>query len=341
MPLSFAPAAAAPTDPSATRKVGGLVFSGAPPQPTQPAPDESGVPTAVKVAGGAALLGGAAYLGSKLKGAPGILGKIGTVASGANALRQQFMLSGFAPVKSVLGNVGAAINASAEHGSLSPLRELFSGQTLSDAVQSFKTGSGAKINPVGHTTELPKILSLPGRVMGAMDEATQGALRRGGLSAKDAMAETLQTPLTGGIGKAFQDNPVAQFMIPFRRTPFNQLTEGLGTFQGGSGPMKLLGSHPKTQAAYLAAGAVHGAATSDDSAPLSLPMMVAAAGRRGVPYGLAAIVARNMAGGKVDPTLASSLTPISDYGINQTLTDPLSPFRKPAAATALEKLFGK
>ncbi len=295
--------------------------------------EEPGWNVPAMLAGGAAL-GGAALLASKP-------GRIGKIAGGLNALRQQLMLSGFALPKSMLGNVGAAVNASAERGTMAPLKELFSGQTLKDAVQSFKTGSGAALNPAGHNvTNLPKALSLPGRLMGSLDEATQQALQRAGLTAKESATETLQAPLTGGLGQAFE-SPVASYLHPFRRTPFNQFIEGLKSFQGGQGPLGLLGSHPKTQAAYLAAGAAHGAATSEDKAPLSIPLTVAAAGRRGLPYGLAALAGRLASSGKGGGQIASSVLPVSEYGYEQSLGNPLAPFKEPAAFKAIKRVTGQ
>jgi hypothetical protein len=56
---------------------------------------------------GVAGVGGAAYLLSKLKNAPGVMGKLGKVGGFIQAIRQQEMLSGLAPLKSALGNVGS------------------------------------------------------------------------------------------------------------------------------------------------------------------------------------------------------------------------------------------
>lgn len=295
-------------------------------------PPESGSMLPAIAAGAAGL--GAVALAARMPG------RVGKLASGLNALRQQLMLSGFALPKSILGNVGAAVNAGMERGSMAPLKELFSGQTLKDAAQSFKTGTGAVLNPAGHTQNLPKVLSVPGRAMGAMDEATQKALQRAGLSPAESARETLQSPLTGGLGEAFE-SPVASYLHPFRRTPFNQFIEGLKTFQGGQGPLGLLGSHPKTQAATLALGAAHGSATADDSTPLSIPLAIAASGRRGLPYGLAALAGRLATSGKGGGQIASSVLPVSEYGYEQSLGNPLAPFEEPAAFKALKKVTGQ
>ena len=93
-------------------------------------------------------------------------------------------------------------------------------------------------------------------------------------------------------------------------------------------------------ALYTGTGAAHGAATADESIPLSLPLATAAAARYGLPYAGAAIVGRMLAGGKGGGGIASSALPVSEYGFESSFTDPTRPFRKPAAITALEKLLG-
>lgn len=332
-PLSKRGTTPAPTTPS----TGGLRRLGGGSAPTTD--EDSGVSVPAIAAGAAGL--GALALAAK---APG---RVGKVASGLNALRQQLMLSGFALPKSMLGNVGAAVETSALKGSLDPLKALFSMETLKDAAQSFKTGSGIAANPAGQasTSQLPKLLSLPGRLMGAADEATQMALQRGGVAAKEAQAATLQSPLTGRLGEVFESsatnpNPMASYLHPFRRTPFNQLLEGLDTFKGGSGMTTVLGKNPGVQAAYMGAGAVHGASTADDQTPMSIPLAIAASGRRGLPYGVAALIARGLAEGKGGGGIAGSMIPVSEYGYEQSLSNPFKPFTNPAALTALDKIIG-
>jgi len=295
---------------------------------------ESGMGTAGALAAGAAGLAAVGYGMSKL---PGKLGKVGDVL---NAIRMQSMLSGKALPKSMLGNVGAVVNRSLETGSTRPIRELLSKQTLQDIRASYKTQSGVNANPAGHSQvnlhiPLPggkKVyLPTPGRAMGALDEATQKALRRSGATAEEAANETLQTPLGknfGPMGEALE-GPVAQYLVPFRRTPFNQAIEGAKAITKGmsgtdAGARRALSTH-----AVL--GSVHGAATADDNMPASIPFAAAAAGRYGVPYALAALIARtHAAGGKGGGGIASGMLPVSEYGIESAITDPLRPFYDPA-----------
>lgn len=298
---------------------------------TTAAPDE-GVPVGKLAIGGAALAG---LAGLALKN-PGMVGK---AAKGLNALRMQLMLSGMALPKSMLGNAGAAATASIERGSTAPLREMFSLQTLKDAAAAFKRGPAATTT-TGGATNLPKILSVPGRAMGAFDEAAQTALGRAGLTAKESANEVLQTPLGENFGKlgTVLENPAASYLLPFRRTPFNQAIEGAKiaqrAFEGDPAARRLL-------MISMGGGAVHGTATAEDKAPLSVPLAVAGAGRMGLPYALGALIGRYYVGGaNTNGNIPSNMLPVSEYGIDQSIKDPLRPFTNPAAITALQKLTG-
>jgi len=263
-------------------------------------------------------------LGSKLPG------KAGKAFEVLNAIRMQMMLSGKALPKSLLGNVGAVVNRSLETGSTRPLREFASPQTWRDAKAAYSSQSGVRANPAGHTgVTLPG--PTPGRFMGAMDEATQGALKRSGATAEEAANETLQTPLGvnfGPMGEALE-GPVAQYLVPFRRTPFNQAIEGAKAItKGMSGTDK---GARRALSTHAAVGSIHGAATSDDSMPASIPLAAAMAGRYAVPYGLAALISRvHAAGGKGGGGIASGMLPVSEYGIESAITDPVRPFYDPA-----------
>jgi hypothetical protein len=58
---------------------------------------------------------------------------------------------------------------------------------------------------------------------------------------------------------------------------------------------------------------------------------MAAAGRYGMPYGLAALISRvHLAGGKGDAGIPSGMLPVSEYGITSSIEDPLRPFYDPA-----------
>lgn len=296
---------------------------------TAPATDDEafmGGSTVAKVAVGGGVLAGLAALASKLPG------RVGKAAGVVNAARQQLMLSGMALPKSALGNLGAAVEASVEGKSLKPLSELLSGQTVREAVAAYKANAGLP----GAAANAPRQATLPGpmpgRIMGALDEATQSALRRSGKTAAEAERATLQAPLQGNLAEAL-DSPAARYVHPFRRTPFNQFIEGWMKVRNWR-------DNPAAMAAYTGTGAVHGAATAEDDMPMSIPLAVASSARYGLPYGVAALIARSAMGGKGGGGIASNILPVGEYGVEQSLSDPLKPFKKPAAFTALERMVG-
>jgi hypothetical protein len=143
----------------------------------------------------------------------------------------------------------------------------------------------------------------------------------------------LQAPIPE-IGKALE-SPVASAVHPFRRTPVNSFIEGYKKIRD-------VGDHPKTMMAYTGAGAAHGAATADDDYPASVPMAIAASARYGIPYGLAALVARGAVGGDSDSGIGSNMVPFSEYGTEQATTPAglLRPFYKPGIDKVLNDLFG-
>lgn len=287
-------------------------------------------------------LAGAFALG-RGKNAPQLLSK---ARDYANAIRMQSMLAGLAAPKSMLGNVGAAINVAAENRSWAPLREVLSRETLKDAWNIYKQNPKLQ---VGVTLPGPT----PGRIMQSFDAATQNALVRSGvmhkadevaalmknqgLSAADAIAESarrqaeiavMQAPLGrnyGPFAKAF-DSPFMQTMFPFRRTPFNQFAEGarvVGGF-GDKVDLPVLGG-------YLGVGAAHGFATGDSDVPMTVPLGIAASARYGLPYGVAAMAGRRvrqaLEGRAADMgNIPGNVLPVSEYSIGQTVSAPLAPF---------------
>lgn len=289
------------------------------PLTVQPEIEDEGFDLGDVVTGGAALAGAAA-----LATRPSMLGKLFRTA---NATRQQLMLSGLAVPKSILGNVGATAIESAERRSMAPLRELFSRQTARDIASHYKANV-----PYPGTPPLPG--PTPGRIMSAFDQATQGAMQRAGLTAKESARATLQTPLPGKLGEAM-DSPAAQWLIPFRRTPFNQFMEGLDTLKGAN-----IAKNPHVMGTVAGAGMAHGAATEEERYPLSIGLGTAAAGRYGIPYILAAIAGRKLAGGRTSAGLAGTILPVSEYGITSGIEDPLAAFTEPAALKALRQLAG-
>lgn len=306
--------------------------------------EDSGGVNVGAVAAGGATLAGIVALASKLKNGSGVLGAVGKGAAGLNALRQQLMLSGFAVPKSILGNVGSGIEQVAEGNGFGALKHLFSGQTIKDAAKSYASGSGAISNPAGvgavtqSTNPLVRAASYlaPGRVMGAMDEATQAAHVRSGANAAEAASRTLQAPLPPQLAGAL-DSPTARYIHPFRRTPFNQFLEG---WQKAKAAHNGDSAARRGMAVYGTAGAVHGAATADDQTPMSVPLAIAGSARYGLPYGLAVLAGRTLAGGKTSGSgAAGSILPVSEYGVESSF-DVTKPFKKPAAITAMERMFG-
>src|SRR3990167_186831 len=173
------------------------------------------------VAGGSLAGAGLLYGLSKL---PGTAGKI---VKGLNAVRMQLMLSGLAVPKSILGNIGGTVIESAERGTLKPLKALLSRETLSDIGKAYREFGQA--GPAASGARIP-VVPVPGRIMGAVDVATRKAMQRGGLTEKEAERAILQAPLGKDLAEAL-DSPAARYLLTFRRTPFNQFTEGLKTMK--------------------------------------------------------------------------------------------------------------
>jgi hypothetical protein len=248
---------------------------------------------------------------------------------GLNSLRLQLMLSGYALPKSILGGVGATVEKGLETKSLEPLRQLFSMQTLRDIGSGWKTGG-----QVGPTPGAASSIPSPGKAMGAIDQAMRNVLQRAGSSADEAQSALLQAPLEGRLGSVLE-SPLASVVHPFRRTPFNAWLEGWDK-------VKNVRQAPGTMAAYVGAGAAHGAATADDDYPTSIPFAIAGSARYGLPYGLAAAAGRAVAGGKGGGGIAGNVLPVSEYGVTQAMTPTgiIKPFLKPGFVKPLEDLLG-
>lgn len=302
-------------------------------QSQQPAEDSSGV--APYLAGGAALAAGAAALAMKN---PQLLK---TAGQGLMDLRRMSMLSGLAPLKSFLGNVGGSVYSSIERGSLEPLREMLSPTTARDALAAFK--AGPNYAAAGPATGITKF-NLPGRVMGALDTAAQNALVRAGLTPEEAAKEMLQAPLgKSAMTESLVKNPVAEYLVPFRRTPFNQLSEGLASFK----PENLQTTGQRAAlATALGTGALAGYEAED---PKTIALGTAASGRRGLPFAMAAGATRALSTGskRKGADVIQGMSPVSDYSLAEgaigPVMDPTQVLPKPAALSAydyLKKLFG-
>lgn len=298
-------------------------FTNAPPE----APAESGSSGLLPLIAGGAALAGAGYLASKS-------GKLRPMLDAASALRQQLMLSGLAAPKSILGNIGATTIESMERGSMRPLKELFSGKTVQEAKAAWSAGTpqgsqyGQTLKIFGH--ELPT----PGRFMGALDDATQSALQRAGLTKVESAKAVMQAPLPKKLSDAL-DSPAGRYLVPFRRTPFNQFLEGFETLKPSN-----LRANPFTAATVGAVGAAHGALTSDQKYPTSIGLGTALASKYGLPYAGAALLGRTLMGGQSDAGIMGTALPVSEYGLTSGLTEPLTPFTDPAALRVLKQLAG-
>lgn len=295
--------------------------------------DESGFNPLTALLTGGGLLG-AAVLAKK----PGLAGK-GIEA--LMSLRQQLMLSGMAIPKTVLGNTGGAAIKSIERGSMDPLKELFSGTTVRDLINEYKTGAASYAPNLGQTANTPQTLMHgPGRVLGALDVATQNAMKRAGLSADEAEAMVMQTSLgklgLPGLADAM-DSPVARYAIPFRRTPFNQLVQGLETVK----PKNLqTGTQKALLAGSVVAGGAHGAATADNRFPASLGLGGAVANKYSLPYLVSAAAGRALAGGRDPSSVVGEALPVSEYGVASGFTEPTKTFTDPAILRVLRRLIG-
>lgn len=311
----------------------------APAAPPQIPPDETGGPGRSGV--GTLIAGG-------LTGLLALSPRARTVAKtglgGLSALRKQLMLSGFALPKSVLGGIGATAERAIETGSTKPIRELFKTQTLRDIGTAYKTGGYVAPTP-GTASRIPS----PGKLMGSVDEAMQKVLIRAGASPEEARSALLQAPLPRRVAEALE-NPVAQHIQPFRRTPINQFLEGFSKVgeairpRGAQAPLPGLSPAKRTRLAlalYGGTGAAHGAATADTDVPVSIPLGVAASARYGLPYGLAAMLGRAAAGGRIPGSgIAPSLLPMSEFGVESALSPEanLRLIDQPPALRALRRI---
>lgn len=307
--------------------------------PVDEGSDEGGLNPLLAILGlGAA--GAAAHYGVKNPGV--IADKLKKAGGFVGNLRMSSMLSGFAPLKSALGNLGAAGNVAMETKSLQPLKEMFSGATMDDFMRELKTPTSnfALDNSAEGASMASNSAWNPfGRVMNAGDTATRNALKRSGTTAKDAEAHVLQTPLPPQIASAL-DNPVMRYLIPFRRTPVNQALEGGRAFGR-------LASNPETRlpfAVHTGIGAATGATTSDEQYPITPAFTASLAGKYGIPSYIGAILARQMVGGKEDGGMVGGMMPTSEFGTKRALDpthalDFIDP-SKSAAYRALER-FGR
>lgn len=234
-----------------------------------------------------------------------------TAVEVANQARIASMLSGWALPKSLLGNVGAPAVATIENlaakkgaASFAPIKEAFN---LSENLKEFGKGWKKGANPnIAGATGIGKYNPIT-RTMNAADHATEAALKRSGLTEQEAQRLLLRDPQYGMRGET---NPLIDYLVPFKKTPFNVL-------QGGA---KTVMDHPFISAGAGAAGAAVGSQTDD---PRALALSTALMG----PYSLPYVVGAGLTAGK---KALGGLSPIPDWSLEKSIGDPLNPFTAPA-----------
>lgn len=337
MPISWdAPNAATPTP----ARRGGIVWNdateGVNPSPSD-APESTGdspwgpAVTAAGVIGGLGLTGAAIAAHNPTAAKAGL----GKVLEGVKLARLTSMLSGFAPLKSMLGNLGAAENIAMEQKTLAPLKALFSKETARDFASEWKNPS--QHSGLGPTGQNMGKWNPFGRVMQAGDVATSKALVRSGtVNATEAQKQLLQAPLPADLAKAM-DSPAADVLIPFRRNPYNQWKEGWETIKDAG-----QGKNLAPMAAHSAIGFAAGDESADSNMPLAPGLAIAHAARYGLPTALAAVAGRHYGGGKGSASIVASALPAAEFGILQSATNPLAPLNPSewGAVKALRRMTG-
>lgn len=230
----------------------------------------------------------------------------------ANQARVASFLSGLAVPKSLLGNAGAIVTAAVENGDFNIVKEAFNlkanAQSLKDAWQS--TANPAAISGAGK-------INIPGRVMGAADQATIDLLKRAGLSEDDAQRLQLQRPNPVGdnnFGKALK-SPVGKFVWPFQRTPFNQLAEGISSENWKSPHAGDTAGTARRTGLSLAAGGAGYELGQNTKDPRILGLAAAMAGVRGVPLLIGAAM------GGAGKNAIAGISPIPEWGIPSKASD--------------------
>lgn len=230
--------------------------------------------------------------------------------------RMTAMLSGLAIPKSMLGNVGAHAFASMERKSMKPLQELFNtGENLKNLKAGWKSGA---VTPDANDLGFGK-LNIPGRVMGAFDEMSTKSLQRAGMTEAEAKEILLTSPTTFGKSLGLQ-TPIGKLLVPFQKTPANTMKQGF----------ERAWKHKGIGAGAIAAGAGMGTQTDD---PKKIALASALMGPYAIPFLLGALPT---AGEKA----VQGFSPIPEWSVHKSITDPFAPFQKPGFARLFEKKGG-
>lgn len=241
-----------------------------------------------------------------------------------NAARMIPMLTGLAPAKSFLGNIGSFGTGAIEdatRGNFSragrTMRELFN---VPENIRQFKTGWTAGQSPY-QTTGIGA-LNYPGKFMGASDYAAQQGLQRAGRTAEEASESLLTSPLgVHGLTADIMNSPIGKYFMPFQRTPINT------ALQFGKKVME----RPVLSAGAAGAGYLAGGETDD---PRKIGLASALAG----PYAGAFLAGAAAGSGK--GSLFGSISPVPEWGLTKSLEEgPTGAFMKPAFVSAFKEMF--
>jgi hypothetical protein len=241
----------------------------------------------------------------------------------ANRARIEGMLSGAAIPKNLATAAGSAVTSAVEgtgRTRLAPLTEMF------NPVRNTKEFVSAWKNPTQHQTghvsgahQRSRSVFAPSRIIGAVDETAQRALRRAGVGEDDIQrmlltADNDLSALTGKFGDA--GHKVGQALIPFQRTPANAVREGfreigrLGDRQTGVGQKALT-------AASIPAGAAIGEWAKQDPKRRGTlaAILIATMGSRALPATMAAMsrAGQQVVGG-VSPVPEMAFNPRAGLG---------------------------
>jgi len=230
--------------------------------------------------------------------------------------RMTAMLSGLAIPKSMLGNVGAHAFASMERKSMKPLQELMNtGENWKNLKAGWKAGA---VTPDANDLGFGKF-NIPGRVMGAFDEMSTKSLQRAGMTEKEAKEILLTSPTTFGKSLGLQ-TPLGKLLVPFQKTPANTMKQGF----------ERAWKHKGIGAGAIGAGAAMGTQTDD---PKKIALASALMGPYALPFLLGALPT---AGEKA----VQGFSPIPEWSVHKSITDPFAPFQKPGFARLFEKKGG-
>jgi hypothetical protein len=231
-----------------------------------------------------------------------------------NQARMTSMLSGLALPKSLLGNLGSHFTAAAETKSLAPLKALGDYKAIGS---DLATGWKASENPAlgGGLSRF----NVPGRIMGAADHAATQSLMRSGLSEAHAKEILLTSPNPVSGWKPLNTN-LGKLVVPFKTTPFNQFGEGLTRYA----------KHPGLYVGAAGLGAGAGMLTKD---PDKLGLAMGAMGPYAVPFTVGAMTT---AGARA----AQGISPIPEWSIQKTLSEPQAAFTESPGLRWFEPGFG-